>query len=676
MATTISIRQALLGNLLVIIVLLSGAIFSATFLGSSHTVRTLSRSLISQTTDRTTEALARFLDPVVGELRVALAWGREGLLDLENPDRLNRMLVPLIRQHVQVSSLLVADDQGREHMLLYSDGRWVNRQTRPQEWGTQSRWSEWSEGQARPTVGWRDLEYDPRKRPWFEGAMRLAKDKSYFQQPNRELHWTQPYTFFTTKEPGITVSAPFVRTDGTRGVIGFDVLLNAITEFTTALAVSTHGGVMVLTDDGRIVGLPRHPRFQETSARGAALLKRPEALGWPLATDAAAAFTSEAGPKEQVVRFSSGGEAWWGGLRSFALSTERHLWIAVVVPEKDVLGNLPTLRRWILWVSLGVLGLAAIQAGVVARRYSRPIEALVEQSNRMSRGDLSPTPLVSSCLREVRRLAEAHEHMRLGLQSLLKLERDLQLARQIQRSSLPERLPVLPGFDLCGWSEAAEETGGDTYDVIGCRTAANGMVWLTTGEAERTILLLADATGHGIGPALSATQVRAMARMAARAGVPLRDIACHINEQLCADLHGGRFISVWLAELHAGSGLLSSYNAGQGPVLHYQAHTGTWNVMAADAPPLGIIANLDVVISQPVVMDQDDLVLVISDGVHEARDPQGQLFGLQRVMEIAAAYRSQSAEEVLQGLRWALKNFMASASVRDDQTALVLKRTT
>jgi DNA-binding response OmpR family regulator len=117
-------------------------------------------------------------------------------------------------------------------------------------------------------------------------------------------------------------------------------------------------------------------------------------------------------------------------------------------------------------------------------------------------------------------------------ESLLRIERDLQVARRIQRSTFPRVLPALHGFEIDAWSEPAEETAGDTYDVIGFRgNGREGPVSFSTDDADRAILLLADATGHGIGPALSVTQVRAMLRMAVRMQTDLPKIALHMNER-------------------------------------------------------------------------------------------------------------------------------------------------
>src|SRR5258707_12816787 len=92
--------------------------------------------------------------------------------------------------------------------------------------------------------------------------------------------------------------------------------------------------------------------------------------------------------------------------------------------------------------------------------------------------------------------------MRRSLKTLLKLEGDLQVARRIQQDTLPERIPTVTGFDIDAWSEPADETGGDTYDVIGYRRGPGERgPRLLTAESQGAGLLLADAPRHGIGPA-------------------------------------------------------------------------------------------------------------------------------------------------------------------------------
>jgi len=654
----VSIRTGLLASLLLVILLLSGGILMTTILGARQVVQSLSRSLLDQRLDEMEVRLKGFFEPAAKVIRMAKAWGDAGRLDTSQPDTLRLALEPVMRQYPQITSLMVADDRGREFMLLRIGEKWINRQTRRDEWGNRCRFLEWREGQRKPAVSWKELpKYDPRRRKWYEQAVAKAG----------ELNWTEPYTFFTTKDPGITASITFDAGDGHVGVIGFDVLLNDVSDFTRGLFVSENGEVCVLTDDAKVIGLPQHRRFEDPAARQQAILQPPDQLGVPVVADAARSAPETA--THRPWEFRSGGEPWLGQTRRYRLAPDRWLRIAVLVPISDLLGEVQELRAWIVGITLVVLVLAIAQAFLLARRFSRPIEALVRGSDRISRGDLEEGEPVASQVKEVRQLASAQEQMRLSLRTLLKLERDMQLARQIQQDTWPNKLPRMKGFDLAASSQPADETGGDTYDVIGL--TGDGVV--TNDEADRSVLLVADATGHGIGPALSVTQVRAMLRMALRTGTGLAVTARQLNEQLCQDLDAMRFVTAWLAVLDAKDRTLTTFSAGQAPLLHYVAARDAWEVMKANCPPLGIVTEVAIEVPDPIALAPGDLFVVASDGFFEAMDAARVEFGTERVQTVLSEHRARPAAEILMALRAAVDAYTEGAPPEDDRTAVIVK---
>ena len=689
---SVSIRRSLLGNLIVMIVLLSVAIQGSMFLAARRIVRTLSAALIEQTLDQTEAQLRGFFDPVAANLEVMQAWGEAGLLVDENPidisddqlnaatvlGRFNDLLIPLMQEHPQISSLLVADGRGREHMVLRIDDTWSVRKTRRDLWGDDVVFVSWSDAQPQPSVSRGQLDYDPRDRPWYQGAVQQVDSGA-----GELAHWTEPYIFFTTKDPGITASLRFDTGDGHEHVIGFDVLLNDITEFTQALRPSEDGAAFVMTQTGELIGLPRHDRLASDESRRLAMLKRPIDLNIASAADGARAYWEQPADSRGAFRFFSDGRAWWGGARPYRLGGGRDLLIAVVVPESDLLGGLVQVRLWIIVITLGVLVGAVVRAIVMARQFSRPIEVLVRQSERISKGDLEPGESVDTNVREVQQLAQAQDRMRQGLQTLMKLERDIQLARQIQQSTFPQSLPVLSGYEIDAWSEPADETGGDTYDVIGytydiigyepkgSATTATRLV----ENADRAVFLLADATGHGIGPALSVTQIRAMLRMAVRMGEDLLTIVRHLNDQLCADLPDDRFITAWLGELNAREHRLTSFSAGQAPLLHYDAARDEVEVFNADMPPFGVLDDLKIELPDPIDMKPGDIFAVISDGVFEAVNDANEQFGLVRVNEVLSRHHRSSPSQIISSIREALAQFTGGVPAADDRTAVILKRT-
>jgi phosphoserine phosphatase len=260
-------------------------------------------------------------------------------------------------------------------------------------------------------------------------------------------------------------------------------------------------------------------------------------------------------------------------------------------------------------------------------------------------------------------------------ESLLKFERDLQLARKIQQNSLPARLPDLPGYDLAAWSEPAEETGGDAYDMIGCaHPGAEETASPAEGTATRAVVLLADAVGHGVGPALAVTQVQAMLRMAVRTGSRLSTIVRNMNEQLLGDMPSGRFITAWFADVDAVSHTITSLSAGQAPILRYRAAEGAVDLLRTDTIPLGIDGELDLAEPTAHPMAVGDIVAAISDGVCEARNPSGECFGRHRLTDLIVANHDRPAAEILAAMRTALAAFSADAPADDDRTAVIVKR--
>jgi phosphoserine phosphatase len=188
------------------------------------------------------------------------------------------------------------------------------------------------------------------------------------------------------------------------------------------------------------------------------------------------------------------------------------------------------------------------------------------------------------------------------------------------------------------------------------------------------VLLLADATGHGIGPALSVTQVRAMLRMAIRLGEGFPGIIRHLNAQLCADLSEGRFISAWLGEVDAKERTLRGFSCGQGPLLYYRAQEQAWEGVETDTVPLGCLDELAVDLREPIVMHPGDIFVALSDGIVETMNPDGELFGTKRVIDVVSGRCRDSVAEMLAALREALTAFAGTRPADDDRTVVIVKR--
>ena len=675
MARSLTFRVSLFRDLIIIILLLTAAILATTIVGVRQSVEVLSRELIERSLDHTVLKLDTFFDPIDRILSVTSVWGSHGRLNLNDHQRIEDEFRVILMRNPQISSFLLASETGNEIMLLRDGDHWLLRRTGCVDCPEHSLLYRYAEDYDAALPEESDERYDPLTRPWFQNAI---------GQPAESLHWTAPYQFFTTKQPGITASIPFTSPDGMNHVAGFDVTLDEICEFTSNLAVSESGFAIILDDQRRLIGLPRRPMFENPQNWPESILKPVSEIQEPVMQQALEAFEKARSEKKTVesaadiksmVRFEASGEAWWADAREYPLNEDQSLIVSVFIPESDLTGSLTTMRQIIGGVLIFVLLAACARAAIIARRVSQPIEELVAESNRISEGDFDFESPISSNIQEINRLTEAHDHMRDGLKALVKIERDLQIAKQIQQSTFPEVLPDIPGFEIAAWSEPADETGGDSYDVIfddsGQKEPDPNQPRIT--HAVR--FLLADATGHGIGPALSVTQVRAMLRVALRFTETLPEVVDTLNEQLYHDLPSNRFVTAWFGSLNPQTAMLTTCSAGQAPLLFYRHQTGTVENMDADAPPLGITASLPLDPLKPIHLEPNDVFIVLSDGLYEAMDAEHRQFGTERIMEIIQDEGGNPLEQLVRRLNREIDVFTKGYPATDDRTGVLIRRT-
>jgi sigma-B regulation protein RsbU (phosphoserine phosphatase) len=252
-----------------------------------------------------------------------------------------------------------------------------------------------------------------------------------------------------------------------------------------------------------------------------------------------------------------------------------------------------------------------------------------------------------------------------------RMERDLMAARSIQQSSFPAALPPLQGWEIAAASEPAEQCGGDAFDVV---PLVDGAIVEPDQLPHELVLLVADATGHGIGSALSAMQSRAMLRLGLRLRQGMDRIAGETNRQLCQDLPMGRFVTGWYARADLRSGRVECIAAGQGPILHYERATDTFHTLPTDLPPMGVIAD-DVPPERTVIqMQPGDMLLAITDGYFETEGTGGEQWQQERAEALVRSMRDASPEDILKACNEAMRTWSAGAPAADDRTAIILKR--
>lgn len=341
-------------------------------------------------------------------------------------------------------------------------------------------------------------------------------------------------------------------------------------------------------------------------------------------------------------------------------------------------------RENLLWYA-AVGGAVAVLVSVLGvwagRRIASPIVGLARDIHAFGDAgfaDDGTTPphlahLIATDRTETGRLAATFMAMRQRLSAHVRdltrvtaekerISSQLDIARTIQRSLLPTFAPNVKGFDFAGWSEAADETGGDYYD------------WNVTPDGH-VIVSIADVTGHGIGPAIMASVCRAYARATLRGRSPLAPLLEQLNTLVHADTLGDHFVTFFTGVLDPADRSMLVISAGHGPVLFYRAADGTVRELETHGMPLGVIGEAGFDPGSEVRFAPGDVLFLVSDGFFEWMSASGEQFGPERLARALISAAALPAREIIDAVRLEVTVFTAGTTQPDDMTAVVIKCT-
>jgi predicted ester cyclase len=254
--------------------------------------------------------------------------------------------------------------------------------------------------------------------------------------------------------------------------------------------------------------------------------------------------------------------------------------------------------------------------------------------------------------------APAMEGLAQEIRERERIEQDLRVARSIQQASLPEEVPTLEGWQINPFYQPAREVGGDFYDF---HLLSNGRLGLVVG----------DATGKGVPAALVMASARSMLRAVAQGSESPGEVLRSVNDPLVTDIPSNMFVTCFCAVLDPKSAGLRYANAGHDlPYLH--RGRGEAEELRARGMPLGLMPGMSYE-QKEIVLEGGDSALFYSDGLVEAHDPKGEMFGFPRLKALIAEHGELKAlgDFLLEDLC----TFVGEGWVQeDDITLLTLRR--
>lgn len=244
-----------------------------------------------------------------------------------------------------------------------------------------------------------------------------------------------------------------------------------------------------------------------------------------------------------------------------------------------------------------------------------------------------------------------------------RLRAEFEVARRAQKDLLPSAPPDIPGFEVAAICQPALEVGGDLYDYLPCPNKC----WM---------LCVADVSGKGLGAALYMTLLKGMLASAAHHAPPLALLGARLNQAVAGAGRGRMFVTLSLIALDPATRQVQHLRAGHNPPLLWRAATGESVFLRPRGIGLGLTtgpafeANLEV---ESFTLEPGDVLVMYSDGVTEDMDPEGRLFGDQRLAEAVRRHAPSGAARLADAIMEEARAFRNGAELHDDWTLLVLR---
>ena len=316
------------------------------------------------------------------------------------------------------------------------------------------------------------------------------------------------------------------------------------------------------------------------------------------------------------------------------------------------------LTNAIFGISVGI-GLTMLVSGNI----TRPVKEIIRVLKRVRDGDFDQKVKVTSN-DEIGYTGDVINEMTDGLKERDKMRQSLELAKEVQQNFLPKADPEIAGLDIAGKSIYCERTGGDYYDYLEMGDHQQGKIGIVVG----------DVSGHGISSALLMASARSSLRQRALLSGNIAQIVSDVNRQLTRDVEeSGRFMTLFCSEIDIQSRSIRWVRAGHEPAIFYDPATNTFEELKGPGMALGVDESWTYEEKQKSGLTRGQIIVFGTDGIWEAHNARGEIFGKELLFEIIREYAAKNAKEIVAAIIDSLNRHRHDVIPEDDVTLVVVK---
>ncbi|HEY7728896.1 MAG TPA: SpoIIE family protein phosphatase, partial [Candidatus Eisenbacteria bacterium] len=345
--------------------------------------------------------------------------------------------------------------------------------------------------------------------------------------------------------------------------------------------------------------------------------------------------------------------------------------VEIVVRPGAIRDRLFEARLELSSIALGTLLLGFILATILIRIFVRPIQALSDSVRAIGEGAMvaqigaSGNEEIDDIARAFNEITAKFRAAQSNLVEQERLQKEMQVAQEIQQSLLPRKVPTLEGYEIGHLYRAAKEVGGDYYDFFSVDDRTVGVV-------------VADVSGKGVPGSLVMTMIRTALRMEARGNRSASDVMAKMNAFVTEDMRKGMFVTMFYVVLDSVNRVVTYASAGHNPMILYRGGSGTTYFLKPKGIPVGIDVPDAELFKKTISVErlrlrQDDLLVIYTDGITEAMNPFREQFGEARLLAAIKKYGHLPAEEFAAALDREIHEFTLGAPQNDDITLVAIR---
>ncbi|MRS01911.1 GAF domain-containing protein [bacterium] len=308
--------------------------------------------------------------------------------------------------------------------------------------------------------------------------------------------------------------------------------------------------------------------------------------------------------------------------------------------------DLSTNRNWLIGMPLSIKG---VVFGALIAKETNILPEFHPKRLELIRGVAQQTTL-----------AIQNERLKQEMVGRERMEREFQLARQIQKAFLPESLPEHKEWQISRLWQTAREVGGDFYDIFETKD-------------KRIALVIADVADKGMPAALYMTVTRTLIRATLQSSNSPGKVLARVNDLLESESRNGMFVTAFLALLDPKTGVLEYANAGHNLPLLIHTKTASISNLEKDGIALGVLPQAEYK-DKKITLEFGETLLFYTDGVTEAFSAEGELFSEPRLINALQNSTASSADELLASIEKLIQDFRNGEPPSDDLTMIALRR--